>query len=85
MLKLNELLYSMKRIKQCAVGLAGLLLTSCSEINQRFEYGTINVADAMENLQKLNASQLGSKIKFNSFRNQRQFFCRQSLEPFSNR
>lgn len=54
----------MKRLKQCAGSLAGLLLISCSGADRAIDKGTIDVAGAMENLQELKVSQLGNKIKF---------------------
>lgn len=54
----------MKRLTQCAGALTGLLLISCSGADRAVDKRTIDVADAMENLQELKASQLGNKIKF---------------------
>lgn len=54
----------MKSMKQCAVWLAGLLLASCSGTDRTLEQGTVNVVDAMKDLQELKASQLGKKIRF---------------------
>lgn len=51
-------------MKQYAGLLTGFLLISCSGANRTFDRGTINVADAMENLQELKVSQLGSNIRF---------------------
>ena len=54
----------MKKLKQCVGLLTGLLLLSCSNADRTVSKSTIDVAGAMENLQELKVSQLGSKIKF---------------------
>lgn len=54
----------MKRLKQYAGLLTGLLLISCSGVDRTVNMNTIDVAGAMENLQELKVSQLGSKIRF---------------------
>lgn len=54
----------MKRLKQWAGLLTGLLLIACSGADRTANQTTIDVAGAMENLQELKVSQLGSKIKF---------------------
>ena len=54
----------MKKLKQCVGVLTGLLLLSCSNADRTVSKSTIDVAGAMENLQELKVSQLGSKIKF---------------------
>lgn len=54
----------MKRLKQCASMLTGLLLIACSGVNRTESKGIIDVAGAMENVQELNVSQLGDKIRF---------------------
>ena len=56
--------YKMKRLKQYAGLLTGLLLISCSGVDRTVNMNTIDVAGAMENLQELKVSQLGSKIRF---------------------
>ena len=54
----------MKRLKQYAGLLTGLLLISCSGVDRTVNMNTIDVVGAMENLQELKVSQLGSKIRF---------------------
>lgn len=54
----------MKRLTQWAGLLTGLLLIACSGADRTTNKSTIDVAGAMENLQELKVSQLGSKIKF---------------------
>lgn len=54
----------MKGIKEYIGLLTGFLLISCSGANQTLDQANINVADAMENVQELKVSHLGSKIKF---------------------
>lgn len=54
----------MKKIRQCAGLLTGLLLLSCSGVDKTVNKSIIDVAGAMENLQEMKVSQLGNKIKF---------------------